>query len=495
MEKEKRAGRRLVSCGSLLLFATGVLILCGSLGGQAATLTWTGGGSSDEWSTSNASGVRNNWGGAAFTNNDNAIFGGTSKLTPTIGTTALTVGSITFNGGAGAFTMGGSATLTIVGGVTNNDDSAQTFSVSTITLGAGQTWNAGSVAGGSLTFNGTTLNLGASQTLAINGANNTSIANAITGTGTSGITKTGAGTLLLSGANSFSGVLVIGNGKLSISTINNASVSGVLGNSANAVVLGGSGTTGTLQFSGATASSTKKFTMANAGTGAFQIDSGGTSLTVGGVIDGSGGLTKSGAGTLELTANNTYTGATTVSGGKLAVGGTGSLSSTASVAVNAGGTLLLGGNERINNAAAVTLGGGKIETAGFSETVGALTLTANSIIDLGSGASTLTFAASNGLFATGKTLSIYNWTPTSDHLFFGSGSPSLDIGQLGQISFFSGSGTGFLGTGTFTGSQGEVTPVPEPSTLAVTLGLVGLIGWRERRRIAQASEAERRAMG
>jgi len=40
---------------------------------------------------------------------------------------------------------------------------------------------------------------------------------------------------------------------------------------------------------------------------------------------------------------------------------------------------------------------------------------------------------------------------------------------------FSGSGTGFLGTATIL-SDGELVPIPEPSTIFSTLGLLGLVG-------------------
>lgn len=333
----------------------------------AATRTWDGGDGSNLWDTTPS--AKKNWDGDNnFNSGEDAVFAGTAQLEPTIGAPSLIVGSIKFSSPASPFTIGGTATLTIGTGVTNNDDSAQTFSVSTITLGGSQTWNAGSIAGGKLIFSGLTVNLGASQTLTIAGANNTDIANAIGGTDTSGIIKTDAGTL-------------------------------------------------------------------------------------------------------KLTGNNSYVGRTTVSGG----------------------TLLLGGADRIANASPMTLGGGTFATGGFNETLGALTLSANSIIDMGAaGASTLHFGASSNLFTSGTTLSIYNWTANTDHVFFGSDSSSLTAGQLGQISFFSGSGTGYLGTGKF-GGAGEITAVPEPSTVAMAFGLAGLTGWRERRRTRAIRATERRA--
>ncbi len=85
-------------------------------------------------------------------------------------------------------------------------------------------------------------------------------------------------------------------------------------------------------------------------------------------IFGAGGIIKTGAGTMTLTAQNTYTGLTRIDNGTLALANT--------------------SNNALPNAAAVNVNGGILALSTFTETVGAITLTSGSIT--GSGAGRLT---------------------------------------------------------------------------------------------------------
>ena len=153
--------------------------------------------------------------------------------------------------------------------------------------------------------------------------------------GSGGLTKTGAGTLRLSGANIFTGPATIAAGTV------------VLGNSD---AFGGAsystdGQAGTLSFASLSAASLGSLS-GSTGLALQNADSNALALTVGGngsstefsgLLSGPGSLTKSGAGTLTLSADNTYAGTTTVNAGTLVVGTgstTGSLGS---------GNVILGG--------------------------------------------------------------------------------------------------------------------------------------------------------
>ncbi|MCJ2137538.1 S8 family serine peptidase [Methylobacterium sp. J-026] len=132
-------------------------------------------------------------------------------------------------------------------------------------------------------------------------------ANAISGVG--GLTKTGLGTLELTGTNSYQGGTAVYGGTLAVSRDAN------LGADGTGLTLGDGGRLRVRQDGFATA---RPVTLD--GLGVLGIDQG-TATVSGLVADGarSGTLWKTGPGTLALTAANTYTGGTAVYGGALAV--------------------------------------------------------------------------------------------------------------------------------------------------------------------------------
>jgi autotransporter-associated beta strand protein len=165
---------------------------------------------------------------------------------------------------------------------------------------------------------------------------NTAIGVGISGAG--GMTKASAGTLTLSGGNSYTGTTTISGGTLQLG---NGGTTGAL-----------TGTTGILNNGNLTVNRSNAFTQA--------INLNGQAIT------GSGSFTQAGSGTTTLSSANTYTGATAVDNGTLVVGG-GSLANTAITVNNSGsafavrpgsGTINLGKTDAGTAGATLTLASG-----------------------------------------------------------------------------------------------------------------------------------------
>jgi autotransporter-associated beta strand protein len=163
--------------------------------------------------------------------------------------------------------------------------------------------------------------------------------------GNSGLTKIGAGTLTLSGNNTYTAATTVTAGTLALSGSNQSTLYQV---DAGATLQGLTGVdvfdTATLTINGTYDVDASDTIGSVSGTGAIDIATGqtlntggdDTSTTFSGTVSGDGALTKSGTGTFTLSGNNSYTGGTNVAGGTLALGhsnaaGTGTITTTGSV--------------------------------------------------------------------------------------------------------------------------------------------------------------------
>ncbi|MBY7758025.1 autotransporter outer membrane beta-barrel domain-containing protein [Salmonella enterica] len=239
--------------------------------------------------------------------------------------------------------------------------------------------------------------------------------NAISGSGQ--VVKSGDETLTLSGANSYTGGTTISGGTLVATNVEALGTGNVTDNATLELNTGGDfanniGGTGSVVKSG---DETLTLSGANSYTGGTTI-SGGTlvasnvealgtgdvtdnatlELNTGGdfdnAISGSGQVVKSGDKTLTLSGANSYSGATTISGGTLVATnvealGTGDVTDNATLALNAGGdfTNNIGGTGRVEKSGdqTLTLSGSNTYTGGTLISSG--TLVATSVDALGTG--------------------------------------------------------------------------------------------------------------
>jgi len=407
-----------------------------------------------------------------------ANLAGTGALTKTTSGTVTLSGANTYTGGT-----------TIDGGTLITNSSASLGNVS-----GGLVINAGTLEVATGFATARLISLGDStSTIQVDPSQTLTVTSSISGSGA--LNKTGTGTMVLGGANTYSGGTVVSAGTLQISANER------IANTNNLTVSGG---TFDLQTFGETVANITLLNGSIAGTGtgtltgsAFTVQSG----TVSAILAGSGAsMTKSTTGTVTLTGVNTFTGATTINGGTLIVasGPGGALGATSGVLVNWGGTLMLGAGNQINDAATITLAGGTFDRGNFSEGsdtavgMGELILTASgSVLDFGNGSiGTLTFASFNpGAFSL--TVSDRTGTPgvagtgLSDRLIF-------NTDQTANLSsfFFNGYGAGANQIDLLNGFY-EITPfspVPEPSTYIAAVFVLATVGFRHVCRLRRSSK-------
>jgi len=300
------------------------------------------------------------------------------------------------------------------------DGTGSTSSNQYLTTGAAQEW----LVNGTLTlqnFTGSSLDLTLPYALTIEGSGTTQIENKWNGAGALTIDGTGVVSFVGSGtSDTYTGQLTIQSGTLAVNAVNSQSANGQLGSSSdtNSIIMGGSGTTGTLDYVGTgSVGTSRSFNLAAGGTGNFEVAAGAT-LSVGtlasgpGAITGSGSLSVSGGGNLVLSGADTYSGGTSVTSGTLTIGATGSITSTA-VNVSNGATMTVNGsigtttNLTNNGTFSSTLATTEISTLNGSGTVNLTSSTLSTLrVDAGGSFSGSIASSTGALLVTGGTLTL-----------------------------------------------------------------------------------------
>ncbi len=260
--------------GTLALLASetiGSLTSSGSVTLGSYTLTTGNDNSSTEFS-----GAISGTGNVIKTGSGNFTLSGTNSYT---GTTTVSAGTLTINNGAA---IADSSAVTVSSGATLSLSASETI---------------GSLAGaGAVTLGAKTLTAGGDNT-------STTFSGVLSGTG-GALSKTGSGTLTLSGINTFTGGTTITSGKVIVT--NDSSIG-----------------SGTVTLNGGTLNNSSSVSLNNAvvidaGGGTIQADS---SLSLIGAISGSGAFIKTGSGSITYYGAVTTTGSVDVQAGALQVVG------------------------------------------------------------------------------------------------------------------------------------------------------------------------------
>ena len=220
--------------------------------------------------------------------------------------------------------------------------------------------------------------------------------------GAGGLVKLGTGTsgrVVLRGANTYTGKTTITTGTLSVAQAGALATTGTVNVAASGATFDIAGITASSLSIGALSGSTgsvvtlgrKTLSVGDANSTTFAGEITGTA--------GTAGLTKTGAGTLTLSANSTYTGPTRISAGTLALGAAGSIASSSTISLAAGavfdGSAVTGG---------YTIPGAQV-LAGAGAVAGGLTVGGSAAVIPAAGTGPLTVTGGLTLAASGN----YDW--------------------------------------------------------------------------------------
>ena len=393
--------------GSNPLTLTGTISGGGALTKNgASTLILTADNSYAGGTTINAGILQVGNGGASGSVGTGPVLDDAALVFDRSGTVAVP-GAIT---GTGSLTQEGpGGTLVLTGA--NTYSGGTTIAAGTLQLGAGGT--TGSIVG----------NVANTGTLAFDRSDTTTFAGVISGLGA--VAQIGSGTTILTGSNSYgggtaitAGTLQLGNGGTAGSITGNVVDNGALAfdrsdpvsfggtisgtGAVNQIGTGSTTLTATNTYSGGTLLAAGELIAGNIsalGTGALTVGAnaagttldntaaapslanaiilnpsanltvaGSNPLTLTGTISGGGALTKNGASTLILTADNSYAGGTTINAGILQVGNGGASGSIIGNVADNSGTLALDRSDTVTFGGMIA-GGGGLNQIGSGTTV------------------------------------------------------------------------------------------------------------------------------
>ncbi len=454
---------------SLLRLAISCVVTFVGSSAFAANETWQGG--AGNWNSTNWGPTGGPSGSAA----PGAVGSTATGITDTASFTSASAGTvvvdpyrdiktITFDGGAGAFTLsGGPLLLTANGGINLGTGAATFLGSNTVeTVSAPIVLNANSTSFVNNSTNATdvivisgTINPAgsATPTLTLGGANTGT--NTISGiiqnsgahaqpyghdsNGPVNLSKTGAGTWILTAANTFSGTTAVGGGTLQLNNSLALQNSQVSINSINGLAFQGG--LGSFNVAGLDGGSNQALTDLGGSAGVTVVigtnwanNTNSDSYT--GTLTGAGGVTKYGYNNETFSANQLYSGTTTVNGfngviasstGKLisTLSGTGTPFGTGAIALNGGtlaltpsttGATSLTGATSVTSGAALTYGSGSFLALTKKDSSSSLTYTIGgggtaSLVRNGNG--TLVIQTGNtGDLGAGENLLVNGTAPT-----------------------------------------------------------------------------------
>jgi autotransporter-associated beta strand protein len=267
--------------------------------------------------------------------------------------------------------------------------------------------------------------------------------------GSQGISKTGAGKLILTGSSNYGGNRIV-EGTLSGNSVGNTGNGSAFG-SGNFFISGGA----TLEYTGPS-TATNRFVNLLDGNGTVSVTNAATELELTRAVQNNGGLIKAGAGTLKLSSTtNSYAGSTTIDDGILKLGSSEVIPNTSSVIIAAGKNFDLNNfAETIGSLAGagnVTLGSGSLTAGGnnsstsFSGVISGI----GGVTKQGSGIMTLTGSNSysGGTLVNGGTLVVNNTTGS------GTGSGSVTVNNSGKLA-----GSGWVAGSVIINNGGTLAP-------------------------------------